>query len=97
MIQDVKLGTHRIGMYMYAISKCTFLLGFRLDLVLEALCIFLANLSVHFSCASCKLARFRILHCLQNSGSSISFKTGPLPTRKAENLKQKTPSRKFSL
>ena len=25
MIQDVKLGTHRIG---YAISKCAFLLGF---------------------------------------------------------------------
>ena len=30
MIQDVKLGTHRIGTYMYAISKCAFLLGFRL-------------------------------------------------------------------
>ena len=29
MIQDVKLGTHRIGTYMYAISKCAFLLGFR--------------------------------------------------------------------
>ena len=28
MIQDVKLGTHRIGTYMYAISKCAFLLGF---------------------------------------------------------------------
>ena len=32
MIQDVKLGTHRIGTYMYAISKCAFLLGFRLDI-----------------------------------------------------------------
>ena len=31
MIQDVKLGTHRIGTYMYAISKCAFLLGFRLE------------------------------------------------------------------
>ena len=30
MIQDVKLGTHRLGTYMYAISKCAFLLGFRL-------------------------------------------------------------------
>ena len=30
MIQDVKLGTHRIGTYMYAISKCAFLLGFRI-------------------------------------------------------------------
>ena len=29
MIQDVKLGTHRIATYMYAISKCAFLLGFR--------------------------------------------------------------------
>ena len=28
MIQDVKLGTHS---YMYAISKCAFLLGFRLE------------------------------------------------------------------
>ena len=32
MIQDVKHGTHRIGTYMYAISKCAFLLGFRLDI-----------------------------------------------------------------
>ena len=32
MIQDVKLGTHRIGIYMYAISKCVFLLGFRLEI-----------------------------------------------------------------
>ena len=31
MIQDVKLGTRRIGTYMYAISKCAFLLSFRLD------------------------------------------------------------------
>ena len=31
MIQDVKLGTHRIGTCMYAISKCAFLLGFRLE------------------------------------------------------------------
>ena len=31
MIQDVKLGTHRIGTYMYAISKCAFLFGFRLE------------------------------------------------------------------
>ena len=29
MIQDVKLGTHIIGTFMYAISiKCTFLLSF---------------------------------------------------------------------
>ena len=29
MIQDVKLGTHKIGTYtyMYAINKCAFLLG----------------------------------------------------------------------
>ena len=33
MIQDVKLGTHRIGTYMYAISKCAFLLGFRLEIL----------------------------------------------------------------
>ena len=32
MIQEVKLGTHRIGTYMYAISKCAFLLSFRLDI-----------------------------------------------------------------
>ena len=32
MIQDVKLGIHRIGTYMYAISKCAFLLGFRLEI-----------------------------------------------------------------
>ena len=31
MIQDAKLGTHRIGTYMYVISKCAFLLGFRLE------------------------------------------------------------------
>ena len=71
MIQDVKLGTHRISMYMYAISKCTFLLGFHLDLVLEALCIFLANLRVstflvHLaslhgleSCIVCKIHIFK--------------------------------------
>ena len=35
MIQDVKLGTHRIGTYMYAISKCAFLLGFRLKKVIK--------------------------------------------------------------
>ena len=35
MIQEVKLGTHRIGTYMYAISKCAFLLGFRLDIKFE--------------------------------------------------------------
>ena len=29
MIQDVKLGTH----YMYAMSKCAFLLGFRLEIM----------------------------------------------------------------
>ena len=28
MIQDVKLGTHKIGTYTYAINKCEFLLGF---------------------------------------------------------------------
>ena len=31
MIQDVKFGTHGIGTYMYAINKCAFLLGFRLE------------------------------------------------------------------
>ena len=31
MIQDVKLGAHGIGTYMYAISVCAFLLGFRLE------------------------------------------------------------------
>ena len=31
MIQDVKLGTHIIGTYMYAINKCAFLLGFRFE------------------------------------------------------------------
>ena len=40
MIQDVKLGTHRIGTYMYAISKCAFLLGFRLENKLKKPCFF---------------------------------------------------------
>ena len=31
MIQDVKLGTHKIGTYTYAINKCAFLLGFYLE------------------------------------------------------------------
>ena len=31
MIQPVKLGTHRMGTNMYAISKCAFLLSFRLE------------------------------------------------------------------
>ena len=31
MIQDDKLGTRRIGTYMYAISKCALLLGFCLE------------------------------------------------------------------
>ena len=32
MIPYVKLSTHRIGTYRYAISKCTFLLGFYLEM-----------------------------------------------------------------
>ena len=36
MIQDVKLGTHKIGTYMYAINKCTFLLGFYLEMPLRS-------------------------------------------------------------
>ena len=35
MIQDVKLGTHKIGTYMYAINKCAFLLGFYLEMPLQ--------------------------------------------------------------
>ena len=33
MIQDAKLGTHRIDTYMYAVSKCAFLLSFRFKLL----------------------------------------------------------------
>ena len=36
MIQDVKLGTHKIGTYMYAINKCTFLLGLYLEMPLRS-------------------------------------------------------------
>ena len=36
MIQDVKLGTHKIGTYIYAINKCTFLLGFYLEMPLRS-------------------------------------------------------------
>ena len=36
MIQDVKLGTHKIGTYMYAINKCAFLLGFCLEMPLRS-------------------------------------------------------------
>ena len=36
MIQDVKLGTHKIGSYMYAINKCAFLLGFCLEMPLRS-------------------------------------------------------------
>ena len=36
MIQDVKLGTHKIGTYTYAINKCVFLLGFYLDMPLRS-------------------------------------------------------------
>ena len=36
MIQDVKLGTHKIGTYMYVIKKCAFLLGFYLEMPLRS-------------------------------------------------------------
>ena len=36
MIQDVKLGTHKIGTYMYTINKCVFLLGFYLEMPLRS-------------------------------------------------------------
>ena len=36
MIQDLKLGTHKIGTYMYAINKCVFLLGFYLEMPLRS-------------------------------------------------------------
>ena len=36
MIQDVKLGTHKIGTYMYAINKCALLLGFYLEMPLRS-------------------------------------------------------------
>ena len=35
MIQDVELGTHKIGTYTYAI-KCAFLLGFYLEMPLRS-------------------------------------------------------------
>ena len=36
MIQDVKLGTHKIGTYTYAINKCAFLLSFYLEMPLRS-------------------------------------------------------------
>ena len=36
MIQDVKLGTHKVGTYMYAINKCAVLLGFCLEMPLRS-------------------------------------------------------------
>ena len=36
MIQDVKLGTHKIGTYTYAINKCAFLLGFCFEMSLRS-------------------------------------------------------------
>ena len=36
MIQDVKLGTHKIGTYTCAINKCAFLLGFYLEMPLRS-------------------------------------------------------------
>ena len=35
MIQDVKLGTHKIGTYPYAINKGAFLLSFYLEMPLR--------------------------------------------------------------
>ena len=48
MIQDVKLGTHKIGTYnMYVIKKCAFLLGFYLEMPLRSdplvFCVFFVN------------------------------------------------------
>ena len=36
MIQDLKLGTHKIGTYTYAINKCAFLLDFYLEMPLRS-------------------------------------------------------------
>ena len=36
MIQDVKLGTHKIGTYTYAMNKCAFLLDFYLEMPLRS-------------------------------------------------------------
>ena len=36
MIQDVKLGTHKIGTCMYVIEKCAFLFGFYLEMLLRS-------------------------------------------------------------